>query len=132
MNRSLLTLSLIGVLGMAAIAAMGSLFVSKVGGADTVGGLRDEVSRVFGVRMETTTSLAITVVRKEDRNGLQVSFRPAAQIAARPSDLARYLDRMAAFLFERQSRRGTAEFVDYVLVLPDGKPFTRRIDRPGR
>jgi hypothetical protein len=130
MNRPLTVLFLIGLIGMAMVTVMGSMFVSKVGGAETVLSLREEVVRIFGPRMEDPASLSIVVVLEDGRNGLRVGFRPAASTVGRPAEFMRCLDRIASYLFERQSRRSAADFVLFELPRPDGSVLTHRVERP--
>lgn len=134
MNRSLMIMSMMGVIAMVMMTAFGSFFVGKVGGAENVAVLKRDVVGIFGSQMVDPDALAAVVRKDGETFGVELRYAIDPEIAKREKALEYHLRRVSEFVLSREATKGTAEFVVIELVLPDGRVraerFVRRTSAP--
>jgi hypothetical protein len=129
MRRSLTIIMAMGLIGLVMIAAMGSFFVGKVGGAEHVADLRSELAQVYGFQMENPDDLRVTVKTRDGESGLLVAFRPSAALLRKPRLLESQTDRLGQYILSLDQWRKRISFVLFELEMPNGKVRERRIER---
>lgn len=128
MNRSLMIMAIIGVLGMVMLSVFGSFLVGKVGSAESLTDLRKDIAGIFGSLMADPERLDVTVRREGRDFGVFVRYPPHEGIADRDQALEYQSRRIAEFVMSRKAFRRHA-FVVVELEMPKGRIRATRFER---
>ena len=128
MNRSLMIIAVMGVIGMVLLSVFGSFLVGKVGGVENVSSLKKDVAGVFGTLMADPEKLEVTVRKEGQDFGVILRYAPHPGIADRETALDHQTRRIAEFVMSRDGFR-KHRFVIVELTLPNGRTRTSRYDR---
>ncbi len=128
MNRSLLIITVLGLLAMVCLAGMGSFFIGKVGGLENLSPLRQELRAVFGHQMKNPDDLKIRVARDGDVEGVVVSFVPSATLGKSRERRERQVRRLANHILGQPEWKRLG-FVEVHLSLPAGRVLESRFAR---
>lgn len=121
MNRSLLTIFLMGVISMVMLSMFGSFFIGKVGGAENVVGLKNDLKQVFGAAMKDPEALKLKVVLDNEESGLLVSYEINPATAAKANSFRFHRLRVINLIYGRSFWKRRAKFVTLRIRLPGGK-----------
>ena len=125
-KRSLTTIMLMGIIATVLVAFAGSVFVSKVGGAENVKGLEKDLREVFGRQMEDPEALSVKIRSWQESTGLEVTYRPAVRLSLDEPSLRRHMDRVAIHILAREEWKTQAGFVLLRLELDKRRPLEKR------
>jgi len=117
-----------GLVAMVVIAGMGSFFIGKVGGAENLNPLRQELKAVFGHQMKNSDELKVRVIKDDDGQGVVVGFTPVPSLARSPELRDRQIRRLASHVLGQPEWKRVS-FVEVHLFLPEGKIQESRFDR---
>jgi hypothetical protein len=126
MRRSLTIIMVMGMIAAVLLAFAGSFFVGKVGGAEHVQALRQEILEVYGAAVASPESLSVKVRRTEKETGLEVVFPPVPRLARDERSCRSQMDRIAMFIYGKKRWRRTADFILMRLDLGHGKSVEKR------
>ena len=128
MNRSMMIITVMGLVAMVCIAGMGSFFIGKVGGAENLSPLRQELMAVFGHQMKNRDEMKVRVVKDEDGEGVVVSFAPSPSLEKSAERRDRQIRRLASHILGQPEWQRLG-FVEVHLSMPAGKIHESRFDR---
>jgi len=128
-SRSLMIIGVMGIVSMVALTMSGSFFVGKLGGADSVLGLRKDISQIFANQMDDPKALKIKVRLLDKKPGLVLEYAPDAELADDDRALSFHMKRVADYILGQRAWRSRAAFVTLRLSLPNGKTVEKRYVR---
>lgn len=120
MNRPLITTFMIGVIGMVMMTMFGSFFVGKVGGAEKVVGLENDLREVFHPAMADREALDVRIMMDGKISGLLLSYPVKADLAKKTSAFKHHRQRVVNLIYGRSFWRRKAKFVKLRIALPGG------------
>jgi len=121
-----------GIVAVVLFALMMNSFLARVGGADALPRLREDLVSRHGPVLEDEASLRIVPRRvKEGETStrwLVISFRPKAELAASPGALERRMRMMARQVYAQPKYERQYDYVE-VRAETDGEPVELRLTR---
>lgn len=125
-------ITVMGLIALVMMAAMGSFFVGKVGGAENVSVLRGELTELYAFCLDPGREFTVHVKMRDGRAGILVSFEPGESLADDREKLERQLRKIAGYIFGQPSWESRVEFVTFKLTGARGLGREATIDRPRR
>jgi hypothetical protein len=119
----------IGMLGLVMMSMGGSFYAGKVGGAEKVNVLRDEISAIYGSFMVDTAALEVKVEIHEEQTGLRIAYAVKPVLADSKPRLLAHVRRLRDHVLGNAYWRKRADFVHLVLDLGAGKTLDERYVR---
>jgi hypothetical protein len=126
MNRSVLTIFIMGILAMVMLTMFGSFFVGKVGGAEGVHSLKEDLQQIYGSAMADKEALRVVVVMENEEPGLLIEYSPNPKLANNESALRYHTQRVMRFVLGRKFWRKRARFVTIRVTRPQKPVFELR------
>jgi len=125
-KHSLTIMMVIGMLGLVMMSVGGSFYAGKVGGAEKVNELRDEISAIYGSFMVDPAALEVKVELHEESPGLRISYAVKPVLAASKPRLLAHVRRLRDHVLGNTYWRKRAKFVHLALDLGGGKTLDER------
>ena len=120
---------IMGVIAMLLLSMMGSFLVGRVGGAEKVGALREDLIAIFGGQMEDPKALVVRVATAEGETGLRIEYAPKPKFAGSEKTVRQQMQRIASFVLGTEYWKKHAGFVSIGVRLPAGKTLEDRFER---
>ena len=128
MKRSVTIIGLMGIIGMVLISMLGASYISKVGGADAIPGLREDLLLRHGVAITDEDPFRVRPLQEgegEERlRGMLVRFRPIESILTIPGRLEDRMRMIASHVYSKPKWANRLDFVE--VVFGDGVRTTTR------
>jgi hypothetical protein len=120
-RHPLTIIAVIGMLGLVMLSISGSFYAGKVGGAEKVGELREEISVIYGSHMVDPEDLEVKVEVYEEKTGLRIAYALKPMLAKNEPLLRKHIRRLTDHVLGNRYWAKRAEFVHLAIKLPSGR-----------